>query len=142
MPMSSSRRLLGGGLAGALVLAIAFFAFAQGLAPRTVRDGVFSAAQVERGRATFDNVCSDCHDLEEFTGPGAYLDDMEGDTVWDVFDYVWSNMPEDFPSSLEPEEYADVLSYVFSAYGLPAGDADLPTEREPLDAIAIAAPGS
>jgi mono/diheme cytochrome c family protein len=108
--------------------------------PRTVRDGVFSAAQVDRGRELFEYICMNCHEIEEFTGVGAYLEEMEGKDVWEVFEYVWAEMPEDEPASLDPEDYAAVLAYVFSVYGLPSGDADLPIERAPLEAITITRP--
>ena len=124
----------------AIVTVVAAIAFAQAPAPRTVRDGVFTAAQVERGRLTFAKVCAECHEIEEFTAADAYLEEIEGDTVWDLFDYVWSEMPEDYPSSLEPAQYADVLAYIFSVWGHPAGEAELATERAPLDVIVIARP--
>ena len=129
--------------AAGLALACAWaaaVAIAQPEAPRTVRDGVFSAAQVEEGRELFEYICMNCHEIEEFTGVDAYLEEMEGENVWEVFEYVWSEMPEDEPASLDPEEYAAVLAYVFSIYGLPSGEADLPIERKPLEAITITRP--
>jgi hypothetical protein len=86
-----------------------------------------------------------CHEIGEFTGADAYLAEAEGEPLWDTFDFIWSEMPEDDPGSLTPEEYAAVLAYIFSIYGLPSGDADLPVDRESLDAITImrpAPPGS
>lgn len=120
------------------VCAAAVTAFAQ--APRTVRDGVFSARQVERGHRSFTTICMNCHEIEEFTGTGAYLEEMEGKTVWESFEYIWAEMPEDEPASLEPEEYAAILAYVLSVYGLPAGDVDLPIDRKSLEAITITRP--
>jgi mono/diheme cytochrome c family protein len=108
--------------------------------PRTVRDGVFSAAQVKRGQRIFETICVNCHEIEEFTGPGAYLEEHESKPLWDTFDFIWSNMPDDDPSSLEPAEYAAVLAYLFSVYGLPAGDADLPIDRKALELITITRP--
>jgi mono/diheme cytochrome c family protein len=107
---------------------------------RTVRDGVFSARQAARGDAVFQSICSNCHDITEFTSAGAYLEDVDGESLWDTFEYVWSEMPEDDPSSLDPEDYAAVLSYLLSVYGLPAGEADLPTDQKSLEAITIARP--
>jgi mono/diheme cytochrome c family protein len=107
---------------------------------RTVREGVFSVAQVERGRDSFTWICMDCHEIEEFTGVSAYLEEMEGKQLWEIFEYIWAEMPEDNPASLEPDEYADVLAYVLSVYGLPAGDADMPTDRATLEAITLTRP--
>jgi mono/diheme cytochrome c family protein len=123
------------GLAAALAVA-----FAQGTQVRTVRDGVFSAAQVVAGREVFETVCVNCHEIEEFTGVGAYLEEVEGKPLWETFEYVWAEMPEDDPASLEPTDYAAVLSYLFSVYGLPTGAVDLPIDRGALESITITAP--
>jgi len=115
-------------------------AFGQAPEGRSVRDGVFSVAQVERGRDSFTWICMDCHEIEEFTGIGAYLEEMEGKNVWEVFEYIWAEMPEDNPASLEPSEYADILAYTLSVYGLPTGDTDMPIDRETLEKITITRP--
>jgi hypothetical protein len=82
----------------------------------------------------------ECHELEEYTAAGAYLEEMDGEPVWDVFEFIWSEMPEDNPSWLKPEEYADILAYILSVYGMPAGEADLPTDKETLEDIVIEGP--
>jgi mono/diheme cytochrome c family protein len=107
---------------------------------RTIRDGVFSARQVERGRRLFHSICMNCHEIEEFTGPGAYLEEVEGKPLWETFEFVWSEMPEDDPASLNPEDYIAVLSYFFSVYGLPTGPDDLPIDQPSLEKIAIIRP--
>ncbi len=103
-------------------------------------NGAFSADQVERGREGFYSECMDCHELEEFTGPGAFLEEQEGETLWSVFEFIWSEMPEDKPAWLEPSEYADILSFILSVYGFPSGDSDLSTDKAALEQIRIAAP--
>ena len=107
---------------------------------RTVRDGVFTAEQVERGERSFGRVCIDCHELAEFTGPGADLERKEGEPLWSVFDYISSEMPEDRPAWLEPSEYADILAYIFSVYGLPSGPEPMPMTRQELRRITITRP--
>ena len=109
-------------------------------AERTVRDGVFSAAQVTRGDRLFNSICTDCHEITEFTGAGAYLEEVEGKPLWDTFEFVSSEMPEDDPGSLNPEDYAAVLAYIFSVYGLPSGDAVLAVDEKALEAITIVPP--
>jgi hypothetical protein len=81
-----------------------------------------------------------CHEIGEFTGADAYLAEVEGEPLWDTFELIWSEMPEDDPGSLAPEEYAAVLAYIFSIYGLPSGEADLGVDRESLEAITITRP--
>jgi mono/diheme cytochrome c family protein len=107
---------------------------------RTVRDGVFSPAQAKRGETLFESICMNCHEISEFTAAGAYLEEVEGEPLWDTFEYIWAEMPEDEPASLNPEDYAAVLSYIFSIYGLPSGDTDLPIDRATLSTITITRP--
>ena len=107
---------------------------------RTIRDGVFSAAQAARGERLFESICTNCHEITEFTAAGAYLEEVEGKPLWETFEYIWAEMPEDEPGSLNPEDYADVLAYIFSIYGLPSGVASLPVDRESLEAITIVRP--
>jgi len=107
---------------------------------RTVRDGVFSPRQAARGERLFESICMNCHEITEFTGSGAYLEDVDGKPLWETFEYIWSEMPEDDPSSLNPEDYAAVLAYIFSVYGLPSGESDLPIDQAALEAITIARP--
>jgi S-disulfanyl-L-cysteine oxidoreductase SoxD len=109
-------------------------------ADRTVRDGVFSAAQAARGEQLFGSICMNCHEITEFTAAGAYLEEVEGKPLWETFEYIWAEMPEDEPASLNPEDYAAVLAYIFSIYGLPSGAADLPIDEESLEAITIVRP--
>jgi mono/diheme cytochrome c family protein len=128
--------------AAAVVVAagVAVFGAAAQDAERTVRDGVFSAAQAARGERFFESICMNCHEITEFTAAGAYLEEVEGKPLWDTFEYIWSEMPEDDPASLDPEDYAAVLAYIFSIYGLPSGAAELPVDRKSLEAITITRP--
>lgn len=107
---------------------------------RTIRDGVFSPAQAERGAQVFGTICTNCHEITEFTGAGAYLEDVEGKPLWETFEFVSSEMPEDDPGSLSLEEYSAVLAYIFSVYGLPSGDVELAADRESLETITIVRP--
>ena len=92
---------------------------------RTVREGVYSPAQAARGARLFESICTNCHEIAEFTAAGAYLEDVEGQPLWETFEYISAEMPEDDPGSLRPEDYAAVLAYIFSVYGLPSGATDL-----------------
>jgi S-disulfanyl-L-cysteine oxidoreductase SoxD len=131
--------------AAAAALAAAALAVVAQDAPRSVRDGVYSAEQAARGERLFEAICTNCHEIAEFTAAGAYLDDVDGKPLWETFEYIWAEMPEDDPASLDPEEYAAVLAYLFSIYGLPSGETALPVDRRALEAITIrrpAPPGS
>jgi mono/diheme cytochrome c family protein len=127
------------GTAIALLMA-AVTAFGQPGEARAISDGIFSPAQVERGRESFTWECIDCHEIEEFTGVGAYFETADGKTVWEVFEFIWAEMPEDKPAWLDPEEYADILAYLLSVYGLPSGEQDMPTDKATLDEIILTRP--
>jgi mono/diheme cytochrome c family protein len=129
---------------GAAALGLTVMLAAQ-TSKRTVRDGVFSATQAERGARVFESICTNCHEMAEFTAPGAYLEEVEGEPLSETFEFVSTKMPDDDPGSLRPEEYAAVLAYIFSVYGLPSGDAELTVDQASLEAITImppALPGS
>jgi S-disulfanyl-L-cysteine oxidoreductase SoxD len=134
------RRRPQAGAAAAVAIVGAAVGWAQSADGPTLAEGVFSRAQVERGEESFVWECMDCHEIEEFTGVGAYLEGKDGATLWEVFEYVWLEMPEDRPAWLDPEEYADILAYILSVYGHPAGDADLPTHETALKSILITRP--
>ena len=102
--------------------------------------GLFSSVQVERGEQSYSNECLECHEMEEFTAPDAFLDEQQGESVWSVFEFIWSEMPEDKPAWLDPEEYADILAYILSVYGFPTGMADMPIERRVLERVVIEPP--
>ncbi len=126
-------------IAGSITSASKIFAQTE-LDPSSLNAGVFSVEQVERGREAFLAECMECHEIEEFTGSGAFLEQQQGETLWSVFEFIWAEMPEDKPAWLEPEEYADILSYVLSVYGFPAGRQSLPIDQESLEDVIITSP--
>ena len=105
-------------------------------APESVRDGIFTTAQAERGAAVYEQSCGGCHQPEQFTGPG-FIDAWSGQTADAPFDVIRTTMPEDNPSSLKRRDYAAVLAYLFSLNGLPAGETDLPSLTRKLKLIRI-----
>ena len=46
-------------------------------------------------------------------------------------------MPQDNPGSLTDEEYVDVIAYMLSVGGMPAGEADLRPDPEDLARVVI-----
>lgn len=108
-------------------------------APRSVRQGIYTAAQADRGQRLFREVCSDCHLPGQFTGP-AFLLAWKGQPVDALFDLIRTTMPEDSPGSLRAREYAAILSYLFRLNGLPPGEEAMPDDPEALARIRIEAP--
>jgi mono/diheme cytochrome c family protein len=105
-------------------------------ARRNVRDGVYTAAQADRGQTVFRGTCESCHAPRYFTG--GFLRNWT--SVGELFDFTVGNMPEDAPGSLTAQQYADVMAYVIKLNNLPAGDKELPTDLAELQTINFAAP--
>jgi S-disulfanyl-L-cysteine oxidoreductase SoxD len=125
-----------------LVVATPSVAAAQasgGTEARSVRDGVYTTAQAERGEATFRQSCASCHTLGDFSGE-SFMRRWNGVSVGSFFELVANTMPQDFPGGLMPSQYADILAYVLSRNGLPAGGTELPSDVTALEAIAIQPP--
>lgn len=106
---------------------------------RSVRDGIFTADQAERGAYIFEAVCMQCHQPEQFTVPG-FLGAWSGQTVGALFELISTTMPEDNPGRLKKREYAAVLAYLFSLNGIPGGETELPGSARKLKQIRIESP--
>jgi mono/diheme cytochrome c family protein len=110
----------------------------------SARDGVFSKAQVERGRAAYNAQCARCHG--ETLGGGenspALVDEgffkiWDGKSVGELVEYTRKTMPSDGPGTVSRRRCIDIAAYLLSANGFPAGDHDFPTELDALNQIAI-----
>jgi mono/diheme cytochrome c family protein len=101
-------------------------------AGKSTQDGVYSDAQAKRGEAAYSKTCAGCHgpDLAgadtapSLTGPefNAGWTDL---TLDDLFERIKTTMPGDAPGSLSAEQCADILAFVLSKDGFPAGQAEL-----------------
>ncbi len=100
--------------------------------PRTVRDGVFTAAQAKRGETLFAARCARCHEGADVDGPplkgDPFLDRWREDTLSGLLSFLQEKMPQDAPGSLKPSEYLDVLSFILGENQIPAGPAELTAE--------------
>lgn len=116
----------------------------------TIWDGVFTEAQAQRGAAVYTGPCSHCHgyrlngapdDPDMFPSPPVagvkFLRDWEGRSLAALFEYTRATMPENNPSYLADQEYADVLAYMLSVSGLPAQGQELKPDLESLARIVI-----
>jgi mono/diheme cytochrome c family protein len=103
---------------------------------KTVNDGVYAAAQADRGQALFAGSCSTCHDPARFTGDD-FLGSWTGKPLHALFELISATMPEDNPGSLKPQQYADVISYFLRLNKFPAGDKELEGTADAMRAIKI-----
>ncbi len=98
-------------------------------------DGVYTVEQAQRGKEINDNICAACHMEEWFTQ--TLLQSWAGAPLSFLYQLLSTTMPEDQPGGLEPQQYADVLAYIFELNGLPAGQKELSPEKEELAKITI-----
>jgi mono/diheme cytochrome c family protein len=142
-----SKRVPALGLAIAIWMTALAASSAQQLAPgeKKIWDGVFTSAQAARGKEPFERSCARCHNIElagSQRGPA-----LKGNVFWSKYDnenlsslfmFIRDTMPQDGPSLLSDEIKADVLAYIMSVNGMPAGSAELRADLRALDEIKIA----
>ena len=103
---------------------------------KSTYDGVYTAAQAERGQKTFSDKCTACHEPSRFSGDTFHesWDDKPLKEIWDV---ASGTMPEDNPGSLKQQEYADIIAYFLSLNEYPAGTAELQPGAAAMAAIKV-----
>src|SRR3954471_16338866 len=98
-------------------------------ASRTVLDGVFTAAQAERGSGVFSEKCATCHEGADVDGPPLtgtpFIERWREDTLDGLFDFIRTRMPQTAPGSLPPAAYVDIVAYLLQANDYPAGGREL-----------------
>ena len=106
---------------------------------KSVKAGVYTAAQADRGQGLFRSKCASCHAPNRFTDDLFYTS-FAGKPLWEMFDVISDSMPEDNPGSLKKEEYADVIAYLLKLNDFPAGATELPIDKDALGAILMEKP--
>lgn len=112
----------------------------------TAADGIYSAAQAERGAAVYERSCVACHAPDMTGAPGSpplvgrlFMIVWEGETVGALYDYLKTMMPTGAAGTLTDQQYADVLALLLETNGFPASaeGAELAPDPAALAAIAI-----
>ncbi len=116
----------------------------------SVWDGVFTEAQAARGREAYSGACSFCHGRRLNGAPddpdmrstpplvrARFLREWDGRSLATLFAYTRQTMPEDNPGSMTDQEFVDVIAYMLSVGGMPAGDDELPPDPLGLAHIVI-----
>src|SRR5262249_10751654 len=112
-------------LASAIVLA-----FPQDK-PKTTGDGVYTAAQAKRGEELYSQTCAACHGADLSGADAPALSGSAFNTGWndlsvaDLADRIRTTMPADAPGSLTRQQLVDVVAFLLSKNGFPAGETDL-----------------
>jgi mono/diheme cytochrome c family protein len=111
--------------------------------PHSIWDGVYTAAQAQRGAAQYTSQCLNCH-MDSLAGNGADIPPLAGKMFlmnWDglgldaLFDRIHTTMPQSDPGSLSPQQVVDLMAYLLSANSIPAGAQELTTDTTRLQGI-------
>ena len=116
----------------------------------SVWDGVFAEAQATRGEAVYSGACGLCHGRRLNGAPddpdmrstpplarARFLRIWEGRSLATLFEYTRATMPENNPNSLTEQEYVDVIAYMLTVGGMPAGDEELRPDPQSLARVVI-----
>lgn len=120
----------------AIAGAVSMAAAAAQAPTKTTNDGVYTAAQADRGKAVFESKCTTCHESSRFTGD-AFFDAFNNKPMKDIWDIASGTMPEDNPGSLKQQEYADILAYFLKLNEFKSGDAELQGNASAMAAIKV-----
>lgn len=99
---------------------------------RSIWDGVYTAAQAQRGAGLYGDGCAECHgealeggEMEPALEGGEFMWGWAGQSVGDLFERIRTSMPPGQPSTMSRQEKADVLAFLLAQNGVPAGEAEL-----------------
>lgn len=107
---------------------------------RSVRDGVYTAEQADRGEAAFRERCSTCHVSSDFEGE-LFLFAWSGQGIHILYEFIRGSMPEDSPGSLSRDTCSDILAYILELNSFPTGEEELPGEEAALRRIILESGG-
>jgi mono/diheme cytochrome c family protein len=116
----------------------------------SIADGVFTMEQARRGAVAYTGPCDRCHGYKldgaaedpdmlpapPIAGP-KFLRKWNGRSLAALLDYLRATMPANNPGYLDDAELADIVAYMLSTSGMPAGDQELSIDTRVLAAIVI-----
>lgn len=112
-------------------------------AARSIWDGVYTAAQAQRGATEYSAHCTECH-MDTLSGDGAEVPPLSGKPFtnnWDgldlteLYDRIHDTMPQSNPGTLSAQQVVDLMAYILSGNNIPAGTKELPVDTASLKAI-------
>ena len=112
-------------------------------------DGVFTQAQAERGKASFDKECSNCHNQDlngSARAPGLrgdrFLGNWMNGSVNALYSKIRFSMPATYPETVADAVKLDILTYLLQVNGFPAGPAELKMDANELEGIQMVKKGA
>jgi len=120
------------------------------VAELSIWDGVYTEDQAIGARLIYLGGCAPCHgsrlngapDTADMSpGPPlagkVFMRSWGGSTVGSLFEFTRSSMPISNPGQFSDQQYVDIIAYMLSYHGAPAGDEPLPPDVEVLNDIRI-----
>ena len=116
----------------------------------SVWDGVSTETQARRGQEVYPGACGMCHGRRLNGAPddpdmrstpplarARFLRVWEGRSLATLFEYTRATMPENNPNSLTEQEYVDIIAYMLTVGGMPAGDDELQPDPQSLARVVL-----
>ena len=112
---------------------------------RSVWEGVYTQEQADRGERHYAAQCASCHGEElqgiDVAGPlsgGDFIYNWGGESVFGLFERIYRDMPDnESRGTLSREVASELLAFILSSNGFPAGKTPLSTRDEVLKTIRI-----
>lgn len=94
--------------------------------------GVYTAAQAQQGKSSFEKSCSSCHNVNltgSTRGPAllgaSFLKNWDHASAEDLFAKMRDSMPAGNPEGVSIDQKIGILAYLLQANGFPSGSSDL-----------------
>lgn len=122
----------------------------EDVAEMSIWDGVYTEDQAQGARLLYQGGCAPCHGSRLNGAPDvadmspappltgiAFMRSWGGSTVGSLFEFTRSSMPINNPGQFTDQQYIDIIAYILSYGGAPAGDEPLPLDVSLLNDIRI-----
>ena len=116
---------------------------------RSVWDSVFTTAQAARGDSIYKAGCKNCHgdalqggstpdfgDSKPLVGE-PFMGDYQGQTLADLYDKIFNDMPANKPKTLDKQVIVDVMAHILNQNHFPAGPKELVADHDQLNDVKI-----
>lgn len=133
-------------LIGAAGISASSAAGQEPAAKRSIKDGVYTEIQANRGEREYGRTCEHCHgaglegDAAKEIPPlvsDPFMRSWNGKNLKELFDLLSRSMPADNRGGLSARTYTDLVAYLLRANDAPAGTSALPDSPAGLEAISI-----